>query len=292
MQQHFLFGSGTDYRILPTSNTRIESVLLGRSDGVRYFSAYVEEECVEIILTDRGKARVYHRGRSVELAEGQGALFLPGEVRGYGVAKGEEAAFACLRIHGAFGKPVQSMAGPTVFRMETTMTALRLACRMLMEAGRLAGRCARELSANALNMIICMVNEAKSVDATWERGSSQAVLNTIDYIDANYRTGPSVQQIAASCFLSTSRLNSLMKRETGFSPFDYVIERRIGEAQQRLMYGVQSVSDIAREIGYPNLSSFSAAFSKRVGISPEGFRRICGIYGEPAEERQNIAMKL
>lgn len=280
MKQHYWFGNEDDYRLLPTSDACLESIVLGKNDGIRYFAASVKLNCVELLLVDRGKVTICHRGRRMELLEGQGTLFLPGEVRGYSMNQDGESKFVSVCIRGVQGKPVQKFAGPTIFSLENVMVTVRLSCDLMMEATKMTGPCAREVGKNALNTLICMINIGKNLEFPSKKPLSQAVLSAVDYIDANYACGPSIEEIAASCFLSPSRLGSLMKKETGFSPFDYVIERRIGDAQQRLMYGDQSISDIARDVGYPNLSSFSAAFSKRIGISPESFRRSCGAFGE------------
>lgn len=278
MKQHLWLENGDGFRLLPTADARVESIITVEG-GIHRFAAHLETVCTEILITWRGKVRVFQHGRSAILSEGEGTLFLPGEVRGYRMEEGENGAFSCLRMRGVRGGNPERSLKHEIFSLRNCMEVVRLACDMIREAAHMPAGCAREVGRNALNSLLCVVNDAQSSLLPDKGQISQAVATAISYIDMNYIQAPTMEQIAGSCYLSTSRLSSLMKKETDFSPFDYVIERRIGDAQQRLMYSTSAMGEIARLVGYPEPSSFSAAFHKRIGISPEGFRKIFGIYG-------------
>ncbi|MGI5893097.1 MAG: helix-turn-helix transcriptional regulator [Candidatus Merdivicinus sp.] len=59
--------------------------------------------------------------------------------------------------------------------------------------------------------------------------------------------------------------------EMGVSPHQYLIARRMKEAV-RLLWGGYSVTDVARQIGYPELKAFSRAFRQWYGITPSQYR--------------------
>ncbi len=279
MKQHFWVKDNGEYRLLPTAEARIESILTVKGEGIHRFAAHLEMKCTEILVTRHGKVRVFCGGRSAILSEGQGTLFFPGEVRGYRIEEGENAAFCCLRIGGVRRGIPERRTDCEILSLHDSMEIVRLTCEIIRQAAQISVGYAQEIRKNALNILLCLVNNAQISGLACKGEVSPAVATAMEFIDRNYAQAPTMEQIAGSCYLSTSRLSSLMKQQTGFSPFDYVIERRIGDAQQRLMYSASSMGEIARLVGYPEPSSFSAAFHKRIGISPEGFRKIFGIYG-------------
>jgi AraC-like DNA-binding protein len=69
-------------------------------------------------------------------------------------------------------------------------------------------------------------------------------------------------------------LAHVFKESTGFSPIQYIIRRRIGEAQSLLINTNESVTNISGIVGYDNTSYFTTLFSKTVGMSPKKYRQL------------------
>lgn len=65
----------------------------------------------------------------------------------------------------------------------------------------------------------------------------------------------------------------MFKRETGFSPLEYVINTRIERAKTLLLTTSMTVSEIAEEVGYSNSGSLINLFVKKVGSSPGQYRK-------------------
>ena len=87
-----------------------------------------------------------------------------------------------------------------------------------------------------------------------------------------------VQQFRAtaaegSTHVSPYYLAHICKEVTGYSPLQYVLRRRIGEAQTLLITTDLPVTRIASQVGYDNPSHFNAQFSKAVGMAPRTFRK-------------------
>ena len=57
------------------------------------------------------------------------------------------------------------------------------------------------------------------------------------------------------------------------SPKQYILNRRLAEAQRLLIESRMSVGEIARAVGFENENYFSEFFSARIGISALKFRR-------------------
>ena len=95
-----------------------------------------------------------------------------------------------------------------------------------------------------------------------------------NYIDKNLYTDISLKSISDEFNLSKYYISHLYKEVTGYSPMQYVIRRRIGEAQTMLLHTDDSIVDIAINVGFNSVNNFHSTFVKIIGISPGKYRRI------------------
>ena len=93
------------------------------------------------------------------------------------------------------------------------------------------------------------------------------------YIDAHLAHPLGVQDLATVAGLSASRLNHWCLQELGCTPLEYVRQRRLQYARQRLQHSALPLSRIAAECGYSSQSAFSQAFRRHRQISPSALRR-------------------
>lgn len=93
-----------------------------------------------------------------------------------------------------------------------------------------------------------------------------------DYIDQNYTQPLTLKEISEMFYISPSGLSHMFKKETGISPMQYVIHRRIGEAQTLLIDTHIPIHEIEEHLGFGSSCHFSAMFKKYIGISPKEYR--------------------
>ena len=93
------------------------------------------------------------------------------------------------------------------------------------------------------------------------------------YLDKHYATDLTLAEIAAEFHLNAYYLAHLFKDQTGYSPLQYLIRRRIGEAQSLLIHTDQPIKRIATDVGFNNLNHFHSAFQKIVGMAPGRYRK-------------------
>ena len=105
------------------------------------------------------------------------------------------------------------------------------------------------------------------------RGENVFAQRIKDYIDRHFAEDFSLQSMADALHVSPYYLAHVCKDVTGYSPLQYVLRRRIGEAQTLLITTELPVTRIAAQVGYDNPSHFNAQFSKAVGMSPRTFRK-------------------
>ncbi len=93
-----------------------------------------------------------------------------------------------------------------------------------------------------------------------------------EIVKDRYRGQITIEDISKSVYLSGRHANSLFKKETGKTIFDYVIEYRIEMAKKLLKETGSKVASVAEEVGYLNTSYFCLAFKKNVGMTPAEYK--------------------
>ena len=84
---------------------------------------------------------------------------------------------------------------------------------------------------------------------------------------------PTVQHIAGQLHLSPKYLSSLLRVLTGQSTQHYIHDKLIEKAKEKLSTTNLSVSEIAYELGFEHLQSFSKLFKTKTKLSPLEFRQ-------------------
>jgi AraC family transcriptional regulator, transcriptional activator of pobA len=83
---------------------------------------------------------------------------------------------------------------------------------------------------------------------------------------------PTVEIIAVSLNVSPGYLRSLLKTLTGHSTQQYIHEKLIDKAKEKLSTTSLTVSEIAYELGFEHPQSFSKLFKTKTNVSPLEFR--------------------
>ncbi len=85
---------------------------------------------------------------------------------------------------------------------------------------------------------------------------------------------PSVSYFAEQLHLSSNYFGDVVKKETGKSAQEYIQNKLIAVAKERVFDPNKSVSEIAYELGFKYPQHFSRLFKKKVGRSPQEFRSL------------------
>src|ERR1700761_547595 len=83
---------------------------------------------------------------------------------------------------------------------------------------------------------------------------------------------PTVNDIAALLHISPKYLSSLLRMHTGQNTQHYIHEKLIERAKERISTTELSMSEIAYELGFEHLQSFSRLFKAKTRLSPMEFR--------------------
>jgi AraC family transcriptional regulator len=90
-----------------------------------------------------------------------------------------------------------------------------------------------------------------------------------DRCDERWSLGTVARAVGSSPF----HFARLFRRVTGVSPHQYLLDARLRRAAALLLDTDRTVTDIALDVGFDDLSNFVRTFQKRIGRPPGRFRR-------------------
>lgn len=106
-----------------------------------------------------------------------------------------------------------------------------------------------------------------------ESQGSAVVAAALEFIKAHFSEPISLPDMAAAVNMSQYYFSRQFKKECGYSPHEFLILTRINRAKHLLKTTAMPVKVIAQSVGYRNVTTFTNAFTSRVGLSPSLFRK-------------------
>ena len=97
------------------------------------------------------------------------------------------------------------------------------------------------------------------------------IVSALQYIETNYRDG-TLALLAESIPCDPCWLSREIKRRTGNTYKELLLEKRLSQAVYLLTNTQIKVSEIAAAVGYNNISYFYRIFQARYGMSPKEYR--------------------
>lgn len=94
-----------------------------------------------------------------------------------------------------------------------------------------------------------------------------------DYMHAMFHQRPTLAEMAQVACLSPNHFLRTFKQAFHQTPHQYLTQLRLAHAQQLLAHTEFTVTEICFAVGCESLGSFSWLFRRRVGVSPEAYRR-------------------
>lgn len=95
----------------------------------------------------------------------------------------------------------------------------------------------------------------------------------IDYIDQHYNEKISLEDLSGRCFYNPSYFSKIFKECYGVKLSDYIIKRRVENAQKLLVETNMSIEEVCAACGYTDKALFYRHFKKVRGITPGKIRK-------------------
>ncbi|MFW9259343.1 DNA-binding response regulator [Nostoc sp. KVJ20] len=94
-----------------------------------------------------------------------------------------------------------------------------------------------------------------------------------DFIEANYRQGITLSDVALAVGYSPAYLTNRVAKQTGETVNGWIVKRRMAAARPLLRNTNQTIDQIAIALGYQNTCHFSRQFRQHHGLSPKTWRK-------------------
>jgi AraC-like DNA-binding protein len=102
--------------------------------------------------------------------------------------------------------------------------------------------------------------------------NSRRIGKVIDYINQNFHKPISLSEVAKLTNMTDVSFSRFFKTRTGITFMDSLLEMRLGHASRLLIDTTESISEVAYDCGFNNISNFNRLFKKKKGCTPKEFR--------------------
>jgi len=109
-------------------------------------------------------------------------------------------------------------------------------------------------------------------DASVSSNNLLAISPAINFIIENYDKEICLDDLSKKCNLSKSYLRKLFINTIGFSPCEYLAQTRLRIAKTLLNSTSLSITTVACDVGYDNVTTFDRQFKNNFHISPSEYR--------------------
>jgi AraC-like DNA-binding protein len=115
--------------------------------------------------------------------------------------------------------------------------------------------------------------EKRPVNYNCTQNQRQLAKQVCDYINDNLDSRPTIDELAATFYVSPAQLKKCFYSVYGESIYAYIKAYKMRVAALRLETTEDSVSQLSDAFGYDNSSKFSQAFRSVMGMSPTQYRQ-------------------
>ena len=131
-----------------------------------------------------------------------------------------------------------------------------------------------EVKACLLEMVLLLYRESSFERRKEENQSTiERLRKVIQYIKENYQKSVTVGELAAVCHFSECYFMRFFKQYMNMTCVEYMNQYRMEIAAERLASGRESITDIALDTGFNNISYFNRVFKKSFGMTPKAYRQ-------------------
>jgi len=158
--------------------------------------------------------------------------------------------------------------------LHATALSLSQSCRAMTAGAEGPVRSRLWIEGQGLSLLgLFLESRAPAADRGFSQEDRSRLQRARDLLLADLGKAPSLNDLAAESGLSLLKLKRGFKAMFGNSVYSLFLEARMHEARRRLQAGRATVTEVAMDLGYSNVSHFSAAFRRQFGINPAALKR-------------------
>ncbi|WP_163539491.1 helix-turn-helix domain-containing protein [Gracilibacillus sp. YIM 98692] len=105
--------------------------------------------------------------------------------------------------------------------------------------------------------------------------SFEKIRSIVEWLEQVYPQDIGLLEMSKKAQVSAQHLNTMFHDTFNISPYSFLVQLRIREAKRILMTTPDlSLKEIAKQVGFNNVSHFVTTFRKREGITPSTYRNL------------------
>lgn len=151
----------------------------------------------------------------------------------------------------------------------------------LIAWGELADRSARyergprvdEIGVAVATKVVDLIGDRRRAALRPRAADRRRMIESALWIEANAAQDIDLQALARRSGLSVYHHLRLFASVVGVTPHQFLLRSRLRRAARLLIDEDRTVTDIALEVGYADLSNFVRSFHRAAGVSPRAYRR-------------------
>ncbi len=121
-------------------------------------------------------------------------------------------------------------------------------------------------------LLIELARLARDVVADLRRSGEPLLAEVFSVIDRRHAEALSLRDVASEVGMTPGHLTTVVRRRTGRTVQEWIIERRMADARMLLEQTDLPVAEIARRVGVFDPGYFSRLFNREHGMSPRDWR--------------------
>jgi AraC family transcriptional regulator of arabinose operon len=106
------------------------------------------------------------------------------------------------------------------------------------------------------------------------RSAEERVALSVEALRRDWQRTHRLGELATAARVSVAHYSVLFRRQTGFSPIDFLIRLRVGHACRLLDTTSLSIAEVGERTGYGDPYYFTRCFRRVMGSSPRAYRRV------------------
>lgn len=131
-------------------------------------------------------------------------------------------------------------------------------------------------------LLVDVARLANDVVGDLRRSDEARLAEVFDVIEQRYAGPLSLRDVASSVGMTPGYLTTMVRRRTGRTVLDWIVERRMVEARRLLAETDLPVSEVGRRVGLPDPGYFARVFRRGNEMTPLAWRRAGAAWGRSA----------